>query len=192
MLSDWAPPSVTLLVGILGVGGTFIAGERLRRHGQRLAREQREQDRRATAYVDMLISSERIGNWIWSVHPTRKYGVFLAPDGPSADEQAKTKALLLAYGSDEVRDLFGVWDDAARDAIDLAHRITSLGSRGSVFRRTTTYLITIPKSRGRETKAKQLRGELDDEARPAEKAAREALASRINLELRTGTTKVAR
>jgi hypothetical protein len=166
MFTDWVPPSATLLVGILGVGGTFLAGERLRRHGQQLSHEQREQDRRATAYVDVLVSSERIRNWIWSIHPKSEIGTFPAPDGPSADEQAKTKALLLAYGSEKVRRLFGGWDDAAQEAIGLAHQ------------------ITFHKSRDDATEVTDLLERLHDKAKPAERAAREALAERINLELR--------
>jgi len=102
------------------------------------------------------------------MHPESKIEVFTPPDGPGADEQATTKALLLAYGSDEVNLLFEGWEEASRKAISLVHEITYYKSRD-----------------GAAGQVAGLLEKLRSEARPEEKVAREALAKRINRELRS-------
>ncbi|MCZ7425970.1 hypothetical protein O7607_09520 [Micromonospora sp. WMMA1949] len=164
MSLDWAPPAATLLVGILGVGGTFLAGERLRRHGQLMAREQREQERRATAYVDALVCAERMKGYFENVEPPVDVG-FPVPDGPSAEEQARTKALITAYGSHEVRELFECWYNivvmAGRTSFEIKRRASDDDGSHEV---------------------EELRSRFHHEIKP-ENSARIALAQRINLEL---------
>lgn len=118
MASEWIGDVATAVVAAAGIGYTYLAGARgrdqvdrmalaSRKHERTMAREAREQERLADAYVQLLGMMERIGQWVQQVNPMYQSN----PDRPlpDLDKQADVVAAMRAYGSDEVVEAFEAW-----------------------------------------------------------------------------------
>ncbi|SKV08043.1 Uncharacterised protein [Mycobacteroides abscessus subsp. massiliense] len=176
MAWEWVAPVSTAGAGGLGVFFTWLTSWQGRRHAETisrdqqkhardLSREQREQQRLETAYIQMLIEAERMGNWATSVHPM--YGPN-APvvDMPSLDEQATTAAHVNAFGSAPVKRLMQAWRDVVSEMAFQAALITPSG------------FVVEDRSQDMEARKEIFR------LRPKERRARLALADQVATELR--------
>lgn len=158
--------------GIVGLGGLTVAAVtsgKDRDAARSLALDQARLQRRADAYVEVLRVAETAGQWASTTTPSLDFGDPVPPL-PDLAAQAQVQALVGAFGSTEVRDLERAWRDSVRavikavQAINVAtstegrHGVTGIDKMGT-WRR------------------------LDEELRPAERAAREALADGIAREL---------
>lgn len=132
----------TSAVGLAGIAATYWTGQRGRdqaealadakhTHDLALAREQRQQERQAEAYIELLTLVHS-----FSAHMARadgKTGAF--PEGlplPSADAQSRIKALLAAYGSTRSSALYQEWLDNLRSANNSRKRLANAYSSGQV------------------------------------------------------------
>lgn len=78
-------------------------------HDRLQAREEREQERLATAYLGLLKMTEQVGQWAEKLYPMLQKGPPFSLPLPSLKVQADTAALLAAYGSEEVREKTEAW-----------------------------------------------------------------------------------
>jgi hypothetical protein len=113
------------VVGISGIG----AGLWTSRQTANLARETRSQERLANAYLEVLSSVERQGQWFQSrgdnlVARTDPYfsGPTASFSRPELGERSRAKALLGAFGSTQVKNRYLAWTLAAA-SIDEEHRL---------------------------------------------------------------------
>jgi hypothetical protein len=136
-----------------------------------MAREAREQDRLATAYVALLAMTERTGQWAQMVYPIDASPDQPVPPLPGLDEQAEVGATISAFGSDEARAAFEAWAMVVREII------------------AATRLIDFEQAeRGRGGNAGEVGRiylRLQDELRPRERETREELGQQVRKELRT-------
>lgn len=176
MAWEWAPPAATTIAAILGVSGTFIAGERIRQSGLRQAREQRRQQRLEVAYIEVLTLTERVSHWVALTLPILDDGT-TAPALPDPPDQARSTALLKAHGSKEVDQLFWEWRKAVQEFIGAVNVIRA---------------VKADKVRGAGDsgiKVHDLYVKLEERLRPAERRARNELAAWMAGELRGETIK---
>jgi len=131
MAYEWVGPVAVGVVGLAGMYATFITGDRTRKHAEVMAHSERQQQRKAEAYVEVLIIAERIGGWAQSVRPMIDQGAPLPPI-PSFEDQTRAEALLKAFASETARERFETWRKAVWDII-LADRAIGFGleARGS-------------------------------------------------------------
>src|SRR5262245_50739995 len=90
-------------VGLTGVIVAAISGWRDRRHSGEEAETERQQRRLAEAYVDLLQTAERTGQWVSAIHPViDTVPPQPVPGPPDVTEQARSWALLGAFASEQV------------------------------------------------------------------------------------------
>jgi hypothetical protein len=174
-------------LGIVGIVFTWLTGKQARdqaeqtaekrlEHERTMAREARDQERLANAYVRLLGMVERIGQWTQMVKPMLDTNppqpVRALPD---LDEQAEAQALVNAFGSDEVREAFESWRN-------LVWKITL--AVGEIDREQESGERYRPGTSDSNHPYLRLHGEL----RPAEIKARKELAARIRAELQAVRT----
>jgi hypothetical protein len=82
------------------------------KHDRDLAVEQRQQQRRAEAYVEILAIAEQVGQWAGAVLPMLDEGQ-KTPDLPDLAQQARVNALISAYGSSKAIVFYEAWRSAA-------------------------------------------------------------------------------
>ncbi|MGZ3384770.1 MAG: hypothetical protein ACXVB5_07625 [Isosphaeraceae bacterium] len=153
MAWEWVSPVATASAGVvaggIGVFFTWLTGKQSRDHAEETLREQlgherlqareaREQERLATAYLELLRMAERVGQWAQMVYPVVDTVPSSMPDTPlpSLPDQAETAALVNAYGSAAVREKWDAWEGVVRQMITQAeltdweeHNPTSPGDR---------------------------------------------------------------
>ena len=106
------------VVALAGIGATLLAGKLERGHCERMARDARQQERLAEAYVRVLVLAEHVGHWaqmvepVWDFDPPQPVRSL-----PELVEQAEAEAVVSAYGSDEVLKAFEAWRDIVRTMI---------------------------------------------------------------------------
>jgi len=105
---DWIPPTGTAAVGLAGIAATYFSGARARRDARVLAQEQREQQRRSEAYIELLTMCLKIHHYLQGIdlETGKKPDLSEFPDNAS---QVRARALVVAYGSEKVRTLYGDW-----------------------------------------------------------------------------------
>jgi hypothetical protein len=198
---EWIGPTGSAVVGFVGAVGavtgiyfTYRTGERSRQHTLAIAeaknaldlrlasekhehevmvvQQEREQQRRVEAYIEVLTKVEKLGYWASRIHPLKASEHEDVPNDSILRGDARNSALLLAYGSDEVRELYNMWCRCiteVKDAIELIrmdHEAKEIGQMNEVWSR------------------------LMERLRPDEENARSSLATRIAEELggsRSGT-----
>jgi hypothetical protein len=162
----------SFIIGISGIGAVVWTS----RQTANLARETRSQERLANAYLEVLGSVEREGQWLHNrgdllVAHTDPYFSRPVPSlsRPDLGERSKAKALLGAFGSTQVKEHYLAWTLAVT-AVDDEHDTLAwnFGEEGEdpnrpIDRTTLTRLI--------------------EKLQPAEVAARDALASAMASEL---------
>jgi hypothetical protein len=95
----------TSAVGGLGIVFTWLTGKQSRDqalatlraqlgHDRLQAREAREQERLASAYLELLKMAERVGQWAQMVYPVFQSGQPPSTPLPSLEVQADTAALV--------------------------------------------------------------------------------------------------
>jgi hypothetical protein len=182
MAWEWVPPMAGAVVAIGGIIGGVVTAKGSRKdaralaqqtneHQVALAREQRQQQRFADAHLELLTMVEMGGQWVTMVRPiidTDPPQPLRRP--PSLDQQARVDALTAAYCSDEVKAQVDRWRDVVRQ----------------VTRATEEIAAAIAQPDAGLDRTKPWR-ELDFVLRPAERAARKALADQIAFELRGGS-----
>jgi hypothetical protein len=169
--SEWIGLAGVVLGGAIGSISTYLTSKRSSDQVERvasagnqnqrtMAREAREQDRLAGAYVGLLALTERIGQWAEQVNPMYRPD----PDRPlpDLDKQADVVGAVRAYGSDEVIEAFEAWQKVIADMRAFAQQIA------------------------REPDAAEPRESLRD-LKPREVEKHKALVRQINKELRPRT-----
>jgi hypothetical protein len=111
----------TAAAGVAGMFFTWLTGKQGRDHAETIASEKlehdrliateaRQQQRLENAYIELLDIGERVGQWaqmaypLWDTNPPRRL-----PPLPSLAEQARSGALVNAFGSAEVLAKFEAW-----------------------------------------------------------------------------------
>jgi hypothetical protein len=160
------PAVVTGAVGVGGIIFTWLTGKQARDAARVDARQARNQERLESTYTDLLVSTERISHWLAAVFPVLETGQPI-PEPPSPAEQARTEALVKAFGSNKIRELMEAW-------------------RG-VVQQATTRVGLIPEveqDRWRWHGIPEDPRQKLEELRQQEREAREALADQAAVELR--------
>jgi hypothetical protein len=187
---EWIGPAIgaasAVVVGVAGIVFTWLTGKQARdqaeltaesrlEHERTMAREARQQERLATAYVRLLGMAERIGQWAQMVKPMLDT-IPPQPERPlpNLDEQAEAQALVNAFGSDEVREAFESWQKVVRKAILEVNMINFEQARQ---KRSVHTVADLGEASMRL-----------ENLRPSEVKAREALGRQINDELRAART----
>lgn len=168
MAWEWVAPVSAAGGATIGALTTWLAGLGSRRHAATLAREERRQQRFADAYIELLITVEAMGQWAQLVRPMLDVGQ-VPPTLPTFEQQARVQALLAGYATPEVKALFQTYSDAVLEIIKVDQLLGDLIQHGD---------REIGVSRG------ELWQRLDTKLRPAEAAARKALADQVSAELR--------
>jgi hypothetical protein len=187
----WIIPDVayewigTVALGVGGIFFTWLTGKQARDQAERqatarlghertMAREARQQERLASAYVRLLGMVERMGQWAQMVKPIMDTNP-PRPDRPlpDLDEQAEAEAVVNAFGSDEVREAFESWRKVIEEMV-MAVNVSNL---------VQAYKRNEDMSGGSGEEYLKLH-----ELRQPEAEARGALARQINQELRAGRT----
>src|SRR3954447_8204415 len=121
MAWEWVAPVCTGAVGALGILVTGLTARGGRRHAERiaadgmthereLAEEARAQARLGDAYVDLLSIVTRTGHYADLVRPIFETNPSAPiPPLPPVEEQTRAEALVMAYGSRAVEELFEAW-----------------------------------------------------------------------------------
>lgn len=123
---DWDPMWTFLALltggGLAAVGGlgsglltNWLGAKRDTRrysHEQEMAREARRQDRLDLAYVELGKYLSRYGDWARAIRPL--IGPVPVPDPLPTEERWRIESLVIAYGSDDVRRLLGLWEEQAK------------------------------------------------------------------------------
>ncbi|MET9303559.1 hypothetical protein ABZX66_30030 [Micromonospora aurantiaca] len=182
MAWEWVGPVMTgavgISVGITGIVATYKTGKQGRQHAEVLARqqnehdaalakEQRDQQRRSEAYVELLTMVERVGQWASMVRPMLDTNPPRpVPPLPELSEQARSNALVGAYASPAVKERYQAWRKVVMEAIGAVEDIE--------------FALANPDAGLSHIKPRR---ELDFKHRPAEGDARRALADQIAAEL---------
>ncbi len=162
----------SFVIGMSAVGAVVWTS----RQTANLARETRTQERLANAYLEVLGSVEREGQWLHNrgdvlVAHTDPYfsGPVPSLSRPDLGERSKAKALLGAFGSTQVKQRYLVWTLAVASLDEEHLRLAwNYGEEGG--------------DPSRPIDPTTLK-ELPEELQPAEAAARESLASVVACEL---------
>jgi hypothetical protein len=143
------------------------------KHERELAEDARAQARLGDAYVELLSIVNRTAHFADLVRPIFDTDPPTPPPPlPPPEEQMRAEALVMAYGSRAVEDLFEAWRQSVWNIIRADREIgIALEMRGQRSQSGIDYLETWRK--------------LTDELRPAQKAARKALSEAIGVELRS-------
>ncbi len=183
MAWEWVAPvaagggaSIGAITTLLTARGGRAHAERLAQlnavHAERMARDERRQQRYAEAYIELLQLIERMGHWSQLVRPALDNDPprELPAELPPLTEQAKVQALARAYGTSIVNKLVSEYHQAVRDIIRSDYLLT---------------LAEMARKRGEESGIKPLQvwHDLDKIHRPAEKSKREEIAEQITAEL---------
>ncbi len=98
---------------VLGAVGLIVASynsSRERAHALALAREARQQERLADAYVEVLRIVEEVAHWAQRVRPMLDTSPLPEPPPlPSIAEQIRMQALLGAFASEDVQARYEAW-----------------------------------------------------------------------------------
>lgn len=140
----------------------------------RQARDERVQQRITSAYVEMLTFVYQVSQWATLVHPLMTSGEVDPPALPTLPDQARIRALVAAFASDDARQLMKQWD-----AVLLKVRVAVMTIDTSTDRKQHG-------GSGQESWGKleaDARVKLGMELLPAEAAAREALGGQMAAEL---------
>ncbi|WP_152547093.1 hypothetical protein [Amycolatopsis orientalis] len=181
MAHEWLGASIAGTVGLAGMFFTWLSSKQGRDHAERLAKdrfeherklaqEALEQERLGDAYVRLLVMVERCGAWAQSVKPMLDTDPPQpVPPLPEIDAQTEVEAIVSAFGSKEARDRLDSWRNVVKDIIaavgliDLERADALKGGSASVdFGQPYLKLRDL---------------------RPAERSAREELASQVAREL---------
>lgn len=173
MAWEWVSPVSTAVAGVAGVYFTYRAGKQGRDHAEAVAINQtanarllaidaRQQQRIENAYLEALNEAERVGHWAQLVYPFVDTNPPQQPPVlPSLEDQAKTAAVIHAFGSREVQQLLEDW-------------------RKVVVKMTTQASLIGMQEAGISIKARMTLEEL----RPNERGARLALGEQMSKELK--------
>ena len=154
--------------------GERLAGVRTE-HERQMAREARRYQRLAEAYVPVLDFAFKVGLWTELVRPLIQIGEVELPPLPSLEEQAHVQALVAAYASSEVKQLMLAWRDQLNNMRRAADMIISFAQREC--------------ARGHIDGGTEWL-KLEQEYRPAERQARQALADQVSAELGEGPREI--
>ncbi len=170
MAWEWVAPVCTASVGVAGIAATFFTARQGRQHAEDVAakknahdldlvREQRQQQRRAEAYVEILTVAEQVGQWASAVVPMYDYGQKV-PELPDLAKQARANALINAYGSSKAITFYQAWRKAADEVLQSATQVLLAERDGSGPRGALDARRDLDTSlRGREADARKLLGD---------------------------------
>ena len=191
MAWEWVSPVATASAGVLGGGVgaffTWLTGKQSRDqaldtlreqlgHERLQAREAREQERLASAYLELLKMAERVGVWAQMIYPVYQSGKPPETPLPSLEVQADTAALVAAFGTDAVREKSETWQSVVRQMISAAELVvweeahpSQVPPQGSSAR-ATIYELRPEEKRTRDELGAQVRAELRFRYRSSAKA----------------------
>jgi hypothetical protein len=181
---EWVAPVCTTALGAFGIAVTGLTARGGRKHAenfsnariqheQELAEDARAQGRLGDAYVELLSIVNRSSAYADSVRPfidTRPPAPI--PPIPSLEEQSRAEALVMAYGSRAVEELFEAWRQSvweiirADQTIGLAQEMQAKHGQTGINESDTWRRLM-------------------EELKPAQRATRKALAEAIAVELRS-------
>jgi hypothetical protein len=154
MAWEWVSPVVS---GVVGLGGLTF-GWRIAAGGRRHEVAQWHRERRADAYVELLEVAEDVGHVVAVVFPLLdRDPPQPVPDLPTGERQGRARARVAAFGSPKVKAAAERWREAATTGLRAAEAVAR-----------------------DEDDARRLL----DEARTAEREAREHLNHTIEADLR--------
>lgn len=166
---EWIGAIAALLGTALGSWVTLRAAGKERNHADALAHHERQQDRKAAAYVEGLEVVGHIGLWVQSLLPIMGEVPSSEPPLPdSMPNQFAARAKLDAFGSDQVRRLWDAWMATVSEARICAVEVYYMRDAGH------------PEQRKDSLQAWQ---ELTTDKKPAELRARAALVAAVREEL---------
>jgi len=131
MAWEWVAPTASaaaaVVVGVAGIVATYKAGNRqqdvaltvARQQGDAqvaVAREERQQRRLETAYLELLVAITKVRYWVFTVYPLLTYtpDQYTMPPLPELPDSDQKEALWTAYWSPRVKQLIEQWDKAVR------------------------------------------------------------------------------
>jgi len=155
-------------LGLAGLLSSYITSGKDRAHAARMAIQDRRQARLETAYVELLKFAAGVGAWAQSLLPVVNGDpsdpARDAPKPPGHDDEWSITAKVAAFGSPEVRGALEDWRLALREVQMLVRRVQIRDQRD-------------------DPNWADPWAELDDRAKPAEKAARTRLEDLVSGEL---------
>jgi hypothetical protein len=181
MAWEWVAPVCTAAVGAIGVVATALTAKGGRTHAERvagrrmehereLAEDSRRQERLADAYVELLGIVNRTAHYADMVRPfVDTNPPAPTPPLPHVDEQMRAESLVMAFGSRNVEALFETW----RQTI------------WAIIRADQEIGFGLTREESGRTNHMEVWRQLVDELKPAQKAARSALADAVAVELRS-------
>jgi hypothetical protein len=104
-------------VGLGGLAVALFSGWRDRAGALSLAREERQQQRRADAYVAVLAMAEKAGYWVATVRPLVETEGYEPLPLPDLDSQSRASALINAFGSTEVHEAYEAWREIVQSVL---------------------------------------------------------------------------
>jgi hypothetical protein len=132
MASDWVAPVSTSAVGIVGIIFTYRNGRRQQETALAVAqqqadaqvavaREERQQRRLETAYMELLQVLSHTYEWVKAVYPmlTATREEYTMPPMPELPGGLKADALITAYWSPRIQQLMTEWDEAVVEVFNL-------------------------------------------------------------------------
>ncbi|MFI5584791.1 hypothetical protein ACIA5G_07165 [Amycolatopsis sp. NPDC051758] len=122
MAWEWVPPVSAAGGAVLGawVGAvtTWLTAKGTRDHALELARADRQQQRFAEAYLDLVTYLEHFGQWAHTLRPLYEPAGHERRPMPSAEQQARCRALVAAYGSDAIKGLYKSYNETIGEIIN--------------------------------------------------------------------------
>lgn len=184
MAWEWVAPVCTGTIGSIGIVATGLTARGGRKHAEsvaserigherKLAEDARRQARLADAYVELLAIVNRIAAYADLIRPVIDTTPPRTPPPlPTLDEQARAEALVMAFGTKPVEDLFETWRQTVWEIIGADQMIG---------------LMLEERSQGQSSGKHYMEtwNRLETEMRPAQRSARKKLAEAIGVELRS-------
>jgi hypothetical protein len=180
VVTEPAAPGALVFVDEDLVGAYLVhrTGKQGREQAERLSTEQRRHElavardaRRTMAYTELVEHVESVGYWAQTVRPAIDFGQHRG-DLPPIDRQIKAVGLMMAFASPAVRTAADAWTEAV-NAVSRADKKIALGEQTRAEHGAGASGIDILEEWRR----------LEDDLRPAEKSARDALEAAINSEM---------
>ncbi|QFS92294.1 hypothetical protein FIV07_16135 [Mycobacterium sp. THAF192] len=166
MAWEWVGPVATATVGIAGIFGTWLNGKQGRddartlageslKHERLLAKEEREHKRLENAYLELLGMAERAGLWASNVHPFMDTDPPQpVPPLPSLESQAHIRALISAFGSEQVKSAMANWVFVMKSMVTVAGEINLEDAEG-IRESGENPRLTLDKLRNAELEARK-------------------------------------
>ncbi|MEV6849372.1 hypothetical protein [Actinoplanes sp. NPDC051411] len=185
-MSDWISSVSTAVVAVAGIAATYLTSAKGRDQAERLARDktehdrqlvedERNQQRRSEAYVELLTYVELVGTAIRRIVP----GASVSDLGnlePADESVARAQALLGAYGSAASIAYFEVWQQTTPPIVSELLYLSAKGQSES--QEQGTLVLSTSRDDGVTAAWRKMQ-----EVKQREEQARRELADQLSAEL---------